>query len=185
MQKRTKLLVIAGVFNVVGFLFLMYTAYALIHNVSGVTDMVTAFVLEQYGSGDVAYYLNFATGYFIIAAIVNCVAAIVFFIYAKLNIKIFTKFKTILITVLIITTLAGLNIISLILVISAFYYASTESAPHPSHEQLVGVEAFYNKSNLKNTTERIEYVKKLKKGGKISEAEYIKLLEEIIANSVH
>lgn len=89
-----------------------------------------------------------------------------------------------LIILLVISALFGINLVSLILAGSALHYASFEKQPHPSHAQLGGVQAFYNQTKLKNTTERIEYIKKLKKEGRVSEEEYHRLLDEIIVNSI-
>lgn len=82
MQTRTKLLVIAGVLNIIGVLFFAYSAYAMIHNVAGITETVTGFVVEQYGNEKTTYYLNFVTNYFIISAIINAITAL-FFLYTQ------------------------------------------------------------------------------------------------------
>lgn len=193
-MKRTKTLLIwASVINFVATVFFIYSAVILINNVDGFADQMKQMLIEMYGDQELAIeYLNFCGQYFIFSAVINAVFGGIYLWFALMKGKMFFKHKTWLTVTAIINVFLGMGLISLILVLIVILTAKpqqtlqTETINQTNTQGGLSSNSEELKEQLKirNMTEKIELIKHLKQEGSISEAEYNKLLDEIISEGV-
>ena len=193
MKRRKTLLIWASVINFVATVFFIYSAVILINNVDGFADQMKQMLIEMYGDQELAIeYLNFCGQYFIFSAVINAVFGGIYLWFALMKEKIFFKHKIWLTVTAIINVLLGMGLISLILVLIVILTAKpqqtlqTETINQTNTQGGLSSNSEELKEQLKirNMTEKIELIKHLKQEGSISEAEYNKLLDEIISEGV-
>lgn len=196
MNKNKKLLVWAGVFNVIATIFFVYCVVMLINNVNGFADELKQSLLEfGYTNAEVAEALNGSVIEFITCAIVCGVCAISNFVFAYLKQYLFFKFKWFNVVLACVNGIIGMNVVSGLIVIYASFSRKQEvqvvmvdknGKKHsvPAGQVALTADQIKGQLKLKGMAEKIEIVKHLKAEGSISEAEYIKLVDEIIANGV-
>lgn len=193
MKRRKTLLIWASVINFVATVFFIYSAVILINNVDGFADQMKQMLIEMYGDQELAIeYLNFCGQYFIFSAVINAVFGSIYLWFALMKEKMFFKHKTWLTVTAIINVFLGMGLISLILVLIVILTAKpqqtlqTETINQTNTQGGLSSNSEELKEQLKirNMTEKIELIKHLKQEGSISEAEYNKLLDEIISEGV-
>lgn len=195
-MNKKKTLIWAGVVNFVAAAFFTYCIVMLINNIDGFADELKTMLSTTYGytSEQVALELNASVVEFITCAITCGVCGLVNIGFIFLNDNLFFKLKWLSVTVAIINTIIGGNFVSGLL----FVLAATRR-PQPQMigaavggqtvAQQVPVRVLTNEQikehlKLKSMAEKIEIVKHLKAEGSINDAEYIKLVDEIISNGV-
>lgn len=193
MKRRKTLLIWASVINFVATVFFIYSAVILINNVDGFADQMKQMLIEMYGDQELAIeYLNFCGQYFIFSAVINAVFGGIYLWFALMKEKMFFKHKTWLTVTAIINVFLGMGLISLILVLIVILTAKpqqtlqTETINQTNTQGGLSSNSEELKEQLKirNMAEKIELIKHLKQEGSITEAEYNKLLDEIISEGV-
>lgn len=193
MKRRKTLLIWASVINFVATLFFIYSAVILINNVDGFADQMKQMLIEMYGDTNLAIeYLNMCGQYFIVSAVINAVFGVIYLWFALMKEKTFFKHKTWLTVTAIINVFLGMGLISLILVLIVILTVKSQQSFEfetitPQNTQ-VGLssnsEELKEQLKIRNMAEKIEFIKHLKQEGNITEAEYNKLLDEIISEGV-
>lgn len=191
-EKKKTLLIWASVINFVATLFFIYSAVILINNVDGFADQMKQMLIEMYGDTNLAIeYLNMCGQYFIISAVVNAVFGGIYLWFALMREKLFQN-KIWLTVTAIINVFLGMGLISLILVLIVILTVKSQQSFEfetitPQNTQ-VGLssnsEELKEQLKIRNMAEKIELIKHLKQEGSITEAEYNKLLNEIISEGV-
>lgn len=192
MSKRKKLLIWTSVINFIAVAFFIYSAILLINNIDGFADEMKEMLIQMYGSEEMAVeYLNLCGTYFIMSAIINAVFAVIYIIFASLSAQKYAKFKTWLTVAAIVNVLLGMNIISFVLVLIVIFNTKAEINSYSQPEVIninvnegLASEQIREQLKMRNMTEKIELIKQLKQDGSITEAEYNKLLDEIISEGV-
>ena len=195
MTRNKKLLVWAGVFNVLCVAFFIYGVALILNNIDGFTDQLKETFKTQYqfNAEETAEMLNLSVASFIGSAICCGVCAIANFVFAFINPKWFVKLKFVNILIAVVNFSSGMNLVSAILVCVACFsnqraYAPATNATQPINQQgqAVGLTSEQIKEHLKlkGMAEKIEIVKHLKADGSITDEEYHKLIDEIITNGV-
>ena len=196
MMRNKKLLIWAGVINLLFIGFFVYGIYLILNNIDGFTDQLKeAFMLEYgFNADESVEMLNLSVSSFIGSAVCCGVCAIANFVFGFINPKWFIKLKVINILIAVVHFSWGMNFISAILVCVACFSKvgyQTQSATYqvPASAEIkpmVGMtpDQIKDQLKLKGMAEKIELVKHLKADGSINDEEYHKLIDEIITNGV-
>lgn len=193
-MSRKKTLIWAGAINFVAAAFFVYCVVMLINNIDGFADELKTMLSTTYGytSEQVAVELNASVIEFITCAATCGVCGLVNFGFIFLTDFWFAKLKWLSVTIAVVNTIIGGNFVSGLLFVVA--------ATRKQQPQMVGAsvgaqtiqqpirpltnEQIKEHLKLKSMAEKIEIVKHLKAEGSINDAEYIKLVDEIISNGV-
>ena len=196
MTKNKKLLIWAGVINLLFVGFFIYGIYLILNNIDGFTEQLKETFMLQYGfnAEESVEMLNLSITSFIGSAICCGVCAVVNFVFAFINPKWFVKLRFIHILVAVVNFSTGMNFISSILVLVACFSKQNNYQPSATHQvpasaqinPMVGMtpDQIKEQLKLKGMAEKIEIVKHLKEDGSINDEEYHKLIDEIITNGV-
>lgn len=196
MTKNKKLLIWAGVINLLFVGFYIYGIYLILNNIDGFTNQLKETFMLQYGfnADEAVEMLNQSITSFIGSAICCGCCGLVNLVFAFINPKWFVKFKFAHILVAILNFSTGMNFISAILVCIACFSKTNHYQPSATHQTSASVQInpmvgmtpdqIKEQLKLKGMAEKIEIVKHLKEDGSINDEEYHKLIDEIITNGV-
>lgn len=197
MSRNKKLLIWAGVINVLFTAFFIYGITLMLNNIDGFADQLKEIFLTEYGftSEETAEMLNQSVTSFVGSAICNGLCGISNFVFAFINPKWFIKLKFVNILIAAVNFASGMNFISAILVCIACFSRENQYQPATGTyqtqmqqpikpQQGMSPDQIREQLKLKGMAEKIELVKHLKAEGSINEEEYCKLIDEIITNGV-